>query len=122
MFTPASNTAVIWIAALAGMLLILLLALFWVDAEDKARLTFGSVFLMLMMFLLWKHAFTRWENHASKFFLLFPELLLASWLLSSKINRPNRWGLALTCVAIMSALVGLAILWKGTLSWIVVRS
>lgn len=121
MSTPTANATVIWIAVLEGMLLIFLLALFWVDADDKACLAFGSVFLILTLFFSWKHAFTRWD-HAYKFFMLFPELLLVSWLLSSKMNRPNRWGFALTCVAIMSALVGLAILWKGTLSWIVVRS
>jgi hypothetical protein len=121
MFMPTANTPVVWIAAFTSILLILLLALFWVDAQDKARLTFGSIFLILILFFLWKHAFTRWENHAQKFFLLFPELLLASWLLASK-NRLNRWGLALTCVAIMSALVGLAILEKGTLSPVVVRA
>ena len=122
MLMPTPNTAVIWTAAFTGMLMILLLALFWVDAQDKARLTFGSIFLILILFFLWKHAFTRWENHAQKFFLFFPELLLASWLLTSKTSRPNRWGLALTCVAIISALVGLAILEKGTLAPVAVRA
>jgi hypothetical protein len=122
MFTPTQNTVVIWIAACVGLLLMLQLILFWFNAQDKARLLFGSIFLMLVVFFLWKHAFTRWENHAPKFFLLFPELLLASWLLNSKRSRPHRWALALTCVAIVSALVGAAILEKGTVSRAFVRS
>ena len=92
MFTPTPYTGVVWIAAFLGMLLILQLALFWSHVQDKARLIFGSIFLMLVLFLLWKHAFTRWENHAPKFFLLFPELLLASWLLLGKSRSTQPMG------------------------------
>jgi hypothetical protein len=51
-----------------------------------------------------------------------PELLLASWLLSTKSDRLNRWALALTCLAIMSALGGMALLQKEMVSHALIRS
>lgn len=122
MFRPTSNLAIIALAALLGVLLVFQLALFWFYARDRARVIFGSIFLVLILFFIWKHAFTRWENHAPKFFLLFPELLLASWLLNSKTSRSDRCAVVITCVALISAVVGMTLLQQEIVSQSLNRS
>ena len=112
MATPSASATLIWLALSMIILFAFQLGVFCIKAEDKPRAIFGSLFLVAMVFFLWKHAFTRWENHAQKFFFLMPELILASWLIIDKRSALHRVGLITTGVALTLALSSLEIAQK----------
>jgi hypothetical protein len=105
MFMQTTSVTAIWVALVCGALLVSQLIFFLRD-NDKAQVVVGAFFLTLILFLLWKHAFTRYENHASRFFFFYPQLLLSSWLLNRSTRGFDRIPLTATAVAIVCALRG----------------
>ena len=115
MLMPTASVIAISLALVSAVLLVVQLVLFQVQ-NQKTWSLLGSIFVMLILFLLWKHAFTRWENHAPRFFLFFPVLLLSSWLLNRDSRLFNPIPLAVATVAIISALIGATVTQPGAVS------
>ena len=116
MFMPTPEVVVVWVALVGVSILAVQLTLFCLHAEDKVRARFGSLLLMLMLFFLWKHSFTRWLNHAPRFFCFLAVLAPASWLVTGRTTLSYRKATSITCVVILFALAGLEAAQRGRVS------